>query len=185
MTWNFLPNILIDLTLITLPLLAIGLEKQRAKGKTRLKDAMQELGFKNINAMQLAKKTIKLFALLALASFTIGIILVLAKLDDTYKVAEAVSKLKFMPIVLVYILVVRVTAEEVFFRGFLVKRAGIVLSAALFALAHLMYGSIAEVIGAFILGLILAKAFQLNKNLYPNILAHIAYNIAALTLFYF
>jgi membrane protease YdiL (CAAX protease family) len=51
-------------------------------------------------------------------------------------------------------------------------------------LFHIGYGSAAEIIGAFALGLVLAKAFQLNKNLYPNIFAHAAYNAVALAVIF-
>jgi len=46
--------------------------------------------------------------------------------------------------------------EELFFRGFLVKRIGIILSALLFAILHAGYGSTfgIDIIAAFIFGLI-------------------------------
>ncbi len=82
-----------------------------------------------------------------------------------------------------YFLTVRVFAEEVFFRGFLAKHAGALVSSVLFALAHFAYGSVVEVAGAFALGLVLAAAFGQNKNLVPNILAHFFYNLVFLTVF--
>jgi len=73
-----------------------------------------------------------------------------------------------------------VTAEELFFRGFLVKQIGVIGSSIAFAAVHVFYFSIGEVIGAFLLGLLLAYYFKKNNTLYPNIAAHIGYNLITL-----
>jgi len=104
--------------------------------------------------------------------------------NDLSNVTPAIDYLRATPLLLVYIVIVRSSAEEVFFRGLLTKKTGALVSSILFALIHLSYGSYAEVAGAFILGFIFAKAFQLNKNLYPNIAAHIAFNAISVTLMY-
>ena len=68
--------------------------------------------------------------------------------------------------------------EEVLFRGFLVPRIGIVLSALLFALLHLLsYLSISEFIAAFAFGLLAGYAFRRTGSLYPSIAAHMLINI--------
>ncbi len=94
------------------------------------------------------------------------------------KVYEQVNLIRQeAPLFLVYLLVVRVFAEEVFFRGFLVKRIGALGSSFAFGLAHIFYGSATEIAGAIILGFVLAKSFEANKNLLPNIFAHFLYNL--------
>ncbi|MEK7540280.1 MAG: CPBP family intramembrane glutamic endopeptidase [Patescibacteria group bacterium] len=76
-----------------------------------------------------------------------------------------------------YLLVARVIAEEIFFRGFLAKKTGAVVSSIVFGALHASYGSGVEIIGAIVLGYALAKAFEKNKNLFPNIAAHFLYNL--------
>jgi len=79
---------------------------------------------------------------------------------------------------IVYLFVIRVFVEEFFFRGFLVKKIGVFLSALLFAIAHLGYSSIVEFVGAFILGLVLGYYFKKTDNIYPNIIAHFLYDFS-------
>ena len=69
--------------------------------------------------------------------------------------------------------------EEVLFRGFLVPRIGIIFSALIFALFHLSYLSIAELIGAFAYGLLAGYVFKKNNSLYSTILAHALINLLA------
>ena len=67
--------------------------------------------------------------------------------------------------------------EEVLFRGFLVNRFGIVLSALLFMILHSGYASISEAIGALVFGLIAGYAFKRTKSLYPSITCHVLVNM--------
>jgi uncharacterized protein len=70
--------------------------------------------------------------------------------------------------------------EEVFFRGFLVRRIGIILSALIFAFFHFGYGSVAEFGAAFVFGLLAGYAFKKTDSLYPSIIAHVLVNTMAL-----
>jgi membrane protease YdiL (CAAX protease family) len=67
--------------------------------------------------------------------------------------------------------------EEVFFRGFLQRRIGILAATFIFAYFHIVYGSFFEIIGAFMLGLILGKEYQLTRNLFAPVLSHTLYNL--------
>ncbi len=167
-------NIFFDLTLISLPI-AFLLSR-----KKNLKKALQELGFVKINGLSLLKKSVLLFVALIIASLVLSTVFNFFGLNDLSLVSESIERIS--PIIPLFIMlaILRIISEEVFFRGFLVEKIGIVASSGIFALFHIGYGSIAEIIGAFVLGLILAKAFQLNKNLYPNIIAHAAYNAIAI-----
>ncbi len=79
--------------------------------------------------------------------------------------------------------------EEILFRGFLVSKtgklfgtaAGIIVSAAIFAVLHLTYLSIAEFAAAFIFGLLAGYAFVKTKSLYPSIVGHILVNLVTVT----
>jgi len=115
--------------------------------------------------------------------FFISIIASLIQFNDLNKVNETVKTIiEVSPFLMVYYLVVRVFAEEVFFRGFLVKKIGIFGSSVIFGLAHFAYGSVIEVIGAFAAGLFLAYYFKKNDNLIPVILGHMAFNAIGLIL---
>ncbi len=71
--------------------------------------------------------------------------------------------------------------EEILFRGFLVPRIGIVFSALAFAIMHLSYLSIAELIGAFLYGLFAGYIFKRSGSLYSTVLAHALINALAIT----
>ncbi len=166
---NFLLNFLIDLFLLLFP---FGYLKLVDKEKNLIK----ELGL----VFQGLKKTflnaLILFLALFFVSFILSTVFTFLNLNDLEKVSEIALELKKSYLLLAYLLIFRIFAEEIFFRGFLVKKTGVIISSILFALAHIGYGSIIQVFGAFILGLILALNFKLNKSLIPNILAHMAYN---------
>lgn len=75
--------------------------------------------------------------------------------------------------------------EEIFFRGFLVPRIGIVVSAVIFGLLHASYNSTfgVEIIAAIIFGLIAGYVFKKSNSLYPSIVAHILLNTLAVLAF--
>ena len=171
---GLLLNILFDICLIALPIIFLFSKKHG------LKKAVQELGFRKIGAWQLLKKTLLLFIAMIAVSIWLSLALSFLGFNDLALVSESVEKAGMVLPVFLWIAVLRVISEEIFFRGFLVEKIGIVASSGVFALFHTGYGSAAEIIGAFVLGLVLAKALQLNKKLYPNILAHAAYNAIAL-----
>ncbi len=74
--------------------------------------------------------------------------------------------------------------EEILFRGFLVPRVGIVLSAFIFAILHFGYGSVVEFAAAFIFGLIAGYAFKRTKSLYTTITAHALVNFLSILLLF-
>ncbi|MDE1869565.1 MAG: CPBP family intramembrane metalloprotease [Candidatus Micrarchaeota archaeon] len=75
--------------------------------------------------------------------------------------------------------------EEIFFRGFLVPRLGIVVSAVIFGLMHASYNSSfgIEIIAAIIFGLVAGYVFKKTNSLYPSIVAHILLNTLAVLAF--
>jgi membrane protease YdiL (CAAX protease family) len=62
--------------------------------------------------------------------------------------------------------------EETFFRGFLQPRVGIVLSTALFALAHLSYGQPFMLVGITLLSLIYGFLVRWRQSVWAAIAAH-------------
>lgn len=172
---------MLDFTLIFLPIIVIYLQKKKPHKELGLFITDPKKDF--LNALQL-------FAVILALSFLISVASSFFYINDTQKVYDQVIALKNeTPVFLAYLLVVRVISEEVFFRGFLVKQfneigkrfltqpIGAIVSSVIFGVAHAGYGSIVEVGGAIILGFVLAQAFEKNKTLVPNILAHFFYNL--------
>lgn len=183
---GFVVDVLIDLFLVIFPIsMTSKALNLRPKKFSDLKPALNELGFKKIYTKEFLKQTLPLFAALVIISIALSIVLTLLQLNDLEQVVFAIDGIrKISPLFLAYILIARVSTEEIFFRGFLVNRVGVVPSAALFAILHIFYGSIAEVIGAFVLGLILAYCFKKGQNIFPLIVAHLFYNLFALWLIF-
>ncbi len=167
---KILSIIFLDLILL-LPLIYYYGKHKRA-GK-----ALAEIGIKRIDSKELTIKSLQLIAILLLIALSVSFFTSLLGLNDLEKVTEVIEQIgRTSPIIFLYYLTVRVVTEEIFFRGFLVKKTGVFFSAVLFGLAHFMYGSITEVFGAFVAGLFLACYYKKNNNLLPNIIGHMAYN---------
>lgn len=64
------------------------------------------------------------------------------------------------------------TVEEAFFRGWLQKRVGLVLSTVIFAISHAGYGQPLLLIGVTVVSLVIGYAFYRTRNLWPCIIAH-------------
>ena len=143
--------------------------------KESLKIALVDLGFFTKGFKNDAKTTLKLIFTMFVASMIISVMLYTAGLNDLAKVDLVIAQFGIYS--LLYLTIVRATAEEIFFRGFLVKQVGVIASTVFFAVLHLGYGSITEVIGALYLGFILAYVFSKNKSIFPNIFAHVFFNI--------
>jgi membrane protease YdiL (CAAX protease family) len=70
--------------------------------------------------------------------------------------------------------------EELFFRGLLQPRVGIVLSTALFAVAHLAYGQPLLVLGVTVLSLVYGMLVRWRQNLWAAISAHAFFDLVQL-----
>ncbi len=85
---------------------------------------------------------------------------------------------------LVFTFLVAPINEEIFFRGLLVPRIGIIASAIVFALPHLIsYASVSELAAALFFGLLAGYVFKKTKSLYPSIVAHMIVNFITITSF--
>ena len=134
-------------------------------------------GLKPIYWKKLVKHVFILFFLMFVISYLISLISVFFGSQDLSLVSSTIVALPIAYIL--YLFIFRVFLEEWFFRGFLVGKVGVIISSALFALGHLLYGSITEVIGAFILGVLLARYYQKTGNLWVTFIAHFLYNFVA------
>lgn len=167
-------NLLIDAGFLILPLIILKfIEKKEIN--------LEQFGFKSSKPLKDIILTMEIFGVLLIASFALSIIFSLINLNDFGGVEQIITKVvSLSPFVLVYLFVVRVFVEEYFFRAFLVPRIGVIGSSVLFGIAHLGYGSNGEIIGAFILGIILALFYKYNKKIVPNVIAHMVYNLFVL-----
>ncbi len=95
-------------------------------------------------------------------------------LDDQAQVTKVANNLPLEVLLLAVFLAP--FSEELLFRGLLSSRFGIVLSSVAFAIVHVAYGSIVEIAGAFVIGLMLALVFKKSGSIVPCIAIHMAYN---------
>ena len=109
-----------------------------------------------------------------------------ASINDLGNVQQVVKE-EFASGIWVYLgtMAVVVFAEEFLFRAFLVPRIGIFPSTIIFSAFHFGYGSVAEIIGVFALGLILAWWYRKNRSIYQNYAGHMLYNLIAVALYAF
>jgi uncharacterized protein len=84
---------------------------------------------------------------------------------------------------LVFAFLIAPINEEIFFRGFLVPRIGIIFSALIFAVLHAGYMSISEFAAAFVFGILAGYVFKKNRSLYSTILAHFLVNFLTIIVF--
>lgn len=72
----------------------------------------------------------------------------------------------------VLIVLSAMTVEEFFFRSFLQKRLGVLVSTGLFAVAHFTLGQPLLLIGVTFISLVIGFTFYRTKNVLPGIVAH-------------
>lgn len=167
--------------------------------KKRGLNASKELCLESSKASRALKPSLVTLASLFIAALVLGIVLSFFGPSDISNVSEALKSARDNGIVFALSLTLGVALEELFFRGFLVKflgnllwkragkarsklsvffrkYSGALLSSAFFGLLHFGYASFAEILGAFVLGMVLALCFLKYKNLYANIYAHLLWN---------
>lgn len=145
------------------------------------------------DAPPLAWQSLLLFAACAIVTVAITGIFMLAGALDTDKVY---GKMVLLPLpVLVLAFTLAPLGEEMFFRGFLFRKAGewagarlggapawavgALFSSLLFSLMHAAYGSLAELAVAFAVGVVLCIGVKRTGSLVPAVLAHAAFNLVS------
>lgn len=118
--------------------------------------------------------TLKLFVKTFFSLFVLGVVLNAFHLMDSHKIVDFI---RVQPLEILFLMIFFAPlAEELLFRGYLQHKIGVIFSSVIFALLHYGYGSIAEVLGAFVISLILGEFMRKNKRLLPCVLAHAMYN---------
>lgn len=144
------------------------------------KQIIAELGLsKNKLTIRILALGAMIFFAVMLFSLVLSIISMVTniQLPTNVQTVLAGTPLYFM----VFTFLVAPINEEIFFRGFLVPRIGIILSSILFALAHLSYFSISEFSAALFFGLLAGYIYKKTKSLYPSLLAHMVINLITIT----
>ncbi len=138
---------------------------------------LQNLSFKGFKKKHLIEGA---FVFLILFSLLIAMAFILYNFNllDTQNVANIIEKQSGFDLLIAVTL--GPVAEELFFRGFLQKRIGVFLTSVVFALLHTGYGSIAEVLGAFIASMVFGWWVKKHDDVAPTIIAHAFYNMLSI-----
>jgi membrane protease YdiL (CAAX protease family) len=115
------------------------------------------------------------FAMIFVVLFLLGIAAQIAGFADQEAVYDKVNELPLF--ILAFAILAAPVSEELFFRAMLVPRIGVVFSSVLFGMMHFAYGSVVEVAGAALIGLILAIIYKASKSITPCLIIHILYNL--------
>jgi len=114
-------------------------------------------------------------------------------LNDQQNVVDIANSLP-LPILLLAILFAPFS-EEFFFRAMLTSQierihdhfkipnaavSAIIFSSVIFGLFHFAYNSVVEIVGAFLIGLILALIYKRSGSIIPAIAVHMIYNFASI-----
>ena len=148
------------------------------------------------DAPALVLQSLALFIACVVATIAITGIFLLAGALDTEKVYGKVILLPLPALMLAFTLAP--LGEEMFFRGFLFRKAsewigkgrngelpwvlGAIMSSLLFSLMHASYGSLAELAVAFAVGAVLCVGVKKTGSLVPAVLAHAAFNFASIVM---
>lgn len=114
------------------------------------------------------------WAITLFAALVVGLILTgLGLIPDDLKPSPMIPWMAALPIwQKALIILSAMTVEELFFRGWLQKRVGLIISTIIFALAHAGYGQPLMLVGITVVSLIIGVTFYKTRNLWPCIVAH-------------
>ncbi|MBI5224614.1 CPBP family intramembrane metalloprotease [Candidatus Micrarchaeota archaeon] len=172
---RILNAIAISLFFFFIPFLFLKYKKKLNLNKSLAYLSLKKSAFFPLkNLFRTISDSIVLFITLIAITFVLAFVLMLFGFYDLQKVATIIQTLP--PSVLFIAIFISPITEEIFFRGFLQKRFGLIASTAIFGFSHMFYGSISEILGALLLGAFLGIYVEKKKNLFPAIFAHVAYN---------
>lgn len=165
-------SIIINLLLLLSPFVWLAIER---KG---LSESLSFLGLRRMPAVRLISDCAWLLITSILLVALVGVVFSHFGFADEGKVAEVIKRQGAVALLLA--VTVGPIAEEIFFRGLLSKKYGILASSAAFGLAHYFYGSVVEIAGAVSIGLLFAWYVRKTDNLVAPVFAHCAYNALSL-----
>ena len=143
-------------------------------------ESLSDFGiFQNLRIAKILGIAILLFLMIFVLEISITLI---STITNTQIETNACYAVNGMPSwFILFIVLIGPIDEELFFRGFLVKRIGIIPSALLFAILHAGYGSTfgIDIIAAFIFGLLAGYIFKKTNSIYPTTISHMLINSIA------
>ncbi|MBI5223574.1 CPBP family intramembrane metalloprotease [Candidatus Micrarchaeota archaeon] len=142
--------------------------------KSDFQSTLSDLGFPG-SIMNTIKYVLLGLVLLFLLMIATGLIAYFFGITDQTKVQDKIRS--FSPLVIALAVFFAPLSEEILFRGYLSRKIGIIPSSIVFGLLHFGYGSVIEVLGATLIGILLAWLFQKSKSLTPPLLLHVLYNL--------
>ncbi len=168
--------IALSLAIIAAPFILLAFEGVRGK-----KNFWKALSLKPFPSLkETVSESIKLFALVFLVLLAEGIALREFGLLDNAVVADVILAQSAFTLLLA--VTIGPLGEELLFRGYMQKRIGITLQSALFALFHLGYGSLSEILAAFSVAVVFGLRFKQKGNIYSLVLAHALYNLFSISI---
>ena len=162
----------LSVIIIAVPFLLLKLEGRRNFKKELLLD-------RKIVFTKTLVEALKLTAVIFFILIVQGFILQALGLLDNEVIARVISAQQPLTLLLGAVTLGPI-GEELLFRGYLLKRIGVVPQSVLFAVFHYGYGSVSEILAALGVGVLFGLYVQKNKSIYPVILAHAAYNSLAI-----
>ncbi len=181
-------NIYLLLVFLLIPILTelflFYLSASKKYPKSFFSYCLSKFGFTSFNFKTLQSALLLAIILLA-GNFLLFLIFSFFQKNDLHLVGISIlNSLQESFILFSLYLLFSVFVEELFFRAFLTNIFGIWISTLFFGLLHFGYGSVFEMLGAFLLGLILAYAWKKTRNFYLVFLGHLIYNIVAVILLF-
>jgi membrane protease YdiL (CAAX protease family) len=148
--------------------------------RKRLRDFPKLLSLKYFNPAKSIFRAVRLLVVMFLVLFVLANVMNSFGFLDSRKVLDFI--LAQTPLTLFIAAAVAPIGEELFFRGYLQKRVGVVFASVLFAALHFGYGSVVEVVAAFLISILLGFELRKNNDLHACILAHAGYNMITIIL---
>ena len=153
-----------------------------------------EWGAPAVRLRLLVDKWTGLYALLG-AGITFAALLALAAIVGAlqysglyhFDESDIVDQLRplLTPAVIVAVPILAAITEEVYFRGYLQPRIGIIGSSLLFGLVHSGYGTLLQLVAPFFLGLLFGYLFQRTRSLWAPIAGHFLFDFVQFIALYF
>lgn len=158
--------------------------------KNDLRTTIESIGFPGSIVPNLIFSLAGLMAIFA-AMLVLGVLSLVLGFNDQQMVANKIADLPFL--VLVFAVLAAPVSEELFFRGFLLRTIsrltnpaiGIIGSSIAFGIVHFAYGSVVEILGTLLIGIILALVMHKSKSITPCFLIHMSYNLLAVVVMRF
>ncbi|MFW5902563.1 MAG: CPBP family intramembrane glutamic endopeptidase [archaeon] len=138
---------------------------------------LKRLGFKE--DIDIPKEAIIGIAFLGLLLFTsMAVSLIFYQIGMGQDVQKTTEILRQIPIhQILIILLLGSFVEEIFFRGFIQEKTNLLVASLIFALFHITYGTVSQIVGTFFLGLILGYQYERTGGVYSPIISHTFYNL--------